>query len=212
MGIAERKEREKEQRRNDIIDAAERVFFEKGISAATMDDIAEEAELSKGTIYLYFKSKEDLYLAIHFRGLGILKKMFQEAERSCENGLDKVRAIGMAYYQFFKEQTDYYNALLYYESLDLDLRDTGSMAFECGAKGDDTLDILIEAIKTGIEDGSIRPDLDPGSTAAALWGQTSGVIQLVHTKGEHLKQCHGIDIDDLLGYSFDMMRRAMEYK
>ena len=56
MGIAERKEREKLQRRNDIIDAAERLFFQHGFETPTMDDVAREAELSKGTLYLYFKS------------------------------------------------------------------------------------------------------------------------------------------------------------
>ena len=60
MGIAERKEREKEHRRNTILDAAEEVFFSKGINLATMDEVAERAELSKGTLYLYFKNKEEL--------------------------------------------------------------------------------------------------------------------------------------------------------
>ena len=59
MGIAERKEREKLQRRKDIIDAAEKVFFYRGFESATMDEIAEKVELSKGTLYLYFKSKEE---------------------------------------------------------------------------------------------------------------------------------------------------------
>ncbi|MEO8168159.1 MAG: helix-turn-helix domain-containing protein, partial [bacterium] len=60
MGIIERKEREKEHRREDIIAAAQKIFFEKGLPSATMDEIAEAAELSKGTLYLYYKSKEDL--------------------------------------------------------------------------------------------------------------------------------------------------------
>ena len=67
MGIAERREREKDQRRNTILDAAEKVFFSQGINLATMDGVAEEAELSKGTLYLYFKSKEELFLGIACR-------------------------------------------------------------------------------------------------------------------------------------------------
>jgi AcrR family transcriptional regulator len=72
MGTAERREREKEERRNSILDAAEKVFFSKGVREATMDDIAEEAEVSKGTIYLYFGSKEEVYLGIDLRALKIL--------------------------------------------------------------------------------------------------------------------------------------------
>ena len=210
MGIAERKEREKEQRKNDIIDAAERMFFSKGIAATTMDDIAEEAELSKGTIYLYFKSKEDLYLAIHYRGLHILKTMFEETVQQCKTGLEKVYSIGMAYYRFYKEHTDYFNALLYYESRELNLNDIDSMAFQCDHKGVDALNVLIEAIKIGINDGSIRPDIDPAKTAAILWGQTSGLIQLVHLRGDHLHSCHKICKEELLHYSFELIRYSLE--
>jgi TetR/AcrR family transcriptional regulator len=55
MGIVERKEREKEHRKEEILDAAQKVFFERGLVTATMDEIAETAELSKGTLYLYYK-------------------------------------------------------------------------------------------------------------------------------------------------------------
>ncbi len=64
MGIEERKQREKEERYNVIVDAAETVIFSKGIEQATMEEIAREAELSKGTLYLYFRSKNELYTAI----------------------------------------------------------------------------------------------------------------------------------------------------
>ena len=56
MVTARRKEREKEQRRNEIVDAAEKLFFEKGYEGVSMDDVARDAELAKGTLYLYFKN------------------------------------------------------------------------------------------------------------------------------------------------------------
>jgi AcrR family transcriptional regulator len=72
MGIQERKEREKERRRQQIMVAAKRVFSEKGFSKATMEDIAQEAELSPGTLYLYFKNKEELYASLSLRILQYL--------------------------------------------------------------------------------------------------------------------------------------------
>ncbi len=72
MGIQERKEREKERRRQQIIVAAKRVFSEKGFSKSTMEDIATEAELSPGTLYLYFKNKEELYASLSLRILQYL--------------------------------------------------------------------------------------------------------------------------------------------
>ena len=67
MGIQERKQRERERRRQQIIVAAKRVFSEKGYSKSTMEDIAREAELSPGTLYLYFKNKDELYASLSLR-------------------------------------------------------------------------------------------------------------------------------------------------
>ncbi|MGH2569187.1 MAG: TetR/AcrR family transcriptional regulator, partial [Bacteroidota bacterium] len=99
MGIQERKEREKEHRREEILNAAQRVFFEKGLQTATMDEIAEVAELSKGTLYLYYKSKEDLYLAVMIRGLEILYNMFAQTTSTKEPTIVQLVKLGDAYYE-----------------------------------------------------------------------------------------------------------------
>jgi AcrR family transcriptional regulator len=94
MGIQERKEREKERRRQQIIVAAKRVFSEKGFSKSTMEDIASEAELSPGTLYLYFKNKEELYASLSLRILQYLNMRVEhvnkETELSPEQKLDKL--------------------------------------------------------------------------------------------------------------------------
>lgn len=72
MGIRERKKREKERRAQQIIVAAGRVFSRKGFNQAVINDIAREAELSIGTIYFYFKNKEELYVTLSLRILQYL--------------------------------------------------------------------------------------------------------------------------------------------
>jgi len=64
MTISDRKTREKEQRRNTILAAAEKLFARDGYTATSLDRVAEEVEISKGTIYLYFKNKEDLFFTL----------------------------------------------------------------------------------------------------------------------------------------------------
>lgn len=59
-----RKERERLAKRQGILKAARRVFAERGLHAATLDQIAEKAEFAKGTLYCYFKSKDDLFLSM----------------------------------------------------------------------------------------------------------------------------------------------------
>jgi AcrR family transcriptional regulator len=210
LGIQERKDREKEQRRLDILNAAEKVFFSKGVRNATMDDVAEAAELSKGTLYLYYKNREELYLAITLRALDLLKARFREAAEKIGTGLQKVFAIGETFYRFSYENPDYFNALSYYEFTDVRFDGAGSMAGQCSDCGQECLDILIDSIRIGQADGSVRPDMDPVSTALILWGQTTGVIQLMALKGEHLHLIHGLDIGGLVEKSFHMVRCALE--
>lgn len=80
MGIQERKEREKERRRQQIMVAAKRVFTQKGFSKTTMEDIATKAELSPGTLYLYFKNKDDLYASLSLRVLQYLNIRLSQLE------------------------------------------------------------------------------------------------------------------------------------
>jgi len=210
MGITERREREKEKRRNDIIDAAEHVFFTKGLENATMDDVAEHAELSKGTLYLYFKSKEDLYLAIHLRGNQILKKMFESAAKKHSIGIEKVRAIGRAYFVFYQKYPDYFHAMIYYESRNINFEDEDSIAQQCALVGKATLDILVNAIKHGIKDNSIRSSIDPTKTAISLWGQSTGIIQIIALKEVLIMPSYEITAEDIIDYTFDLIYHSLK--
>jgi AcrR family transcriptional regulator len=82
MGIKERKEREKKVRKMEILNAAKEVFLEKGFKTAKIEDIAKKAELSPGTIYLYFKSKDDLYASLN---LSVSKYLLNELEKISNN-------------------------------------------------------------------------------------------------------------------------------
>lgn len=209
MGITERKEREKEYRRNMILDAAEKLFFTKGINTATMDDVAEEAELSKGTLYLYFKNKDDLYHGIHLRGLKILKEMFENAVAAKDRGIDKVRAIGEAYYHFSQEYKDYFDAMMFYQGTEVDVHDPTANAYQCFQCGEEVMGIVARALQSGIEDGTIRADLDPVKTAYVLRGQTFGIIHTIARDGGHLKNMHGFNAEELILELFDLIRYAL---
>ena len=104
MGIQERKQRERERRRQQISVAAKRVFSERGFSKTTMEDIAREAELSPGTLYLYFKNKDELYASLSLRilqymniRLGDVKK-----EKGSSNPEQKIVSIKEALYDVYQ--------------------------------------------------------------------------------------------------------------
>jgi AcrR family transcriptional regulator len=184
MGIAERKEREKEQRRNDIIDAAEKIFFSKGIDNATMDEIAEQAELSKGTIYLYFKSKEELLFAIDLRAMKILMSLFKESISQDKSPVDNLLEIGRAYVRFSREYEHYFKTLLHFEGIESFNLKHDLHAELCNQE-EDPMSFLIEMLRLGVEDGTIRSDISPNILAHCLWSQTTGILKLTKVKDLH---------------------------
>jgi len=72
MGLKERRAKEKEARRNQILDAARALLFEKGLQATSINQIAKQAELGVGTIYIYYRSKEEIFAELQEEGLEIL--------------------------------------------------------------------------------------------------------------------------------------------
>lgn len=93
MPIHERQIRDRERRRQQIIAASKRVFVSKGVSKATIKDIAEEAELSPGTLYIYFKNKDELYASLSIRLLKHLNLRLQRVKEKKEMPLDqRIRA------------------------------------------------------------------------------------------------------------------------
>ena len=214
MGITERKAREKEQRRNAIIDAAEKIFFSGEMDTATMDDIAEAAELSKGTLYLYFKGKEDLYLAITRRGLDILIDMFSKAVKKKKYGIQKIYAIGKAYYSFSIKHPDYFNAMTNFLAHCQEFDKYAPTAMECALAGDKPLIIVRDSLIRGIEDGTIRSDINPSETAIILMGQSNGLIQILSKNLEHFKNMHPQfnlkSAENIIDHAYNLIRRSLE--
>ena len=176
MGIAERRQREKEQRRADIVNAAERLFFSGSYEDVTMDDIAREVELNKATLYLYFKSKEALYATIVLRGIMILKEKYLECFQKEASGLVKVALMGQAYYQFAQEYPEYLRLIHFYGSERFSKENPYTA--EIGKGYGACRSILREAIQEGIDDGTIRADLDPFLTSMYLMISFMGILSM----------------------------------
>lgn len=210
MGIAERKEREKQRRRNDIIDAAEQVFFEKGIQKATMDEVAEKAELSKGTLYLYFGSKEELHLAIKLRASGLVEEMFKKVIDEDVPGIENIYNIGRAYVDFAKKHPDYFRAIMHFEGKDIDPEMMKDPEIKKHIEEDNPLKLLTAVIDKGKADGSVRTDIPSEVMAMNLWGMTNGVMQLLASRWEVLMHIENpVGDEKIIEAMFELIRNGI---
>ena len=209
MSIEERQREEKEQRRQSIIDAAERALRDKDVEALTMSDVASQARLSRSLMYVYFEDLDDIVLAVTLRGLQGLHDGFVEAAAAHEIGLKKIRAIGQAYVRFAREEPVYFDLVARFEARATDPEDAASYEAQCLAASDRVMQSMTDAIRAGIEDGSIRPSLDPMQTAITLWGYTHGLIQLAAHKGGMFAHRHDIEADELVENGLDFAGVAL---
>lgn len=209
MGIPERKEREKEHRREEIIDAAQRVFFQKGLTVATMDEIAEAAELSKGTLYLYYKSKEDLYLAVMLRGMDILYEMFIAVLSGSRTTIEILANLGEAYYDFFRQHRNYYRMLHFFENPQFHKQVSEEMLQSCAGHNQKVWLIAIDVIKRGIDEGVIRHDIDPKEAAVILWASSNGLMRQMDREDNYWRDVMGVDLEASLRRARAMLLEAM---
>lgn len=209
LGVSERKAKEKEIRRNDIIDAAEEVFFSKGYDVATMDDVSKKAEFSKRTVYVYFNSKEQLYFEIMVRGYRILIEMIDVAfvEAKNKNALEKIKLIANTLYQFNVAYPNYFYAIMSYENGEKDFVDGISDASreECYALGEKLFDYLTSSLADGIEEGVIRSEIDIKNTAIILWSCTMGLFSTLIKKRNYIEHYHKRDSEQLLLEGLNML-------
>jgi len=163
-----------EERKYQILNAAEQVFSRKGFDEARMDDIAEQTGLSKGTLYLYFKSKEDLVIAILDR---VFRGVFEQLEARKSNELSATEAI----WRFTDKAARDYQRMLHimpiaYEFLALAFRNT-IVQKALKQYFNFYMDALVPIIQRGIDSGEFR-QVDANEVALAAGAIFEGTILL----------------------------------
>lgn len=198
MSIQDRKEREKEHRREEIVRAATKVFFERGLQSATMDEIAEVAEVSKGTLYLYYKSKEDLYLAVMNIGIDLLYDMFSRTIADSPSTIETLRRFGTTYYEFFQQHRNYYRMFHFFQNPAMHKQVSPEMREICRLHNQRLWDVVITVLHRGIQEGLLRKDIAPPEMAVILWSAANAVMMQIDYQRDHWKQTLGVDLEQVL--------------
>jgi AcrR family transcriptional regulator len=182
MGIQERKERERERRRQQIIVAAKKVFSEKGFNKATMDDIASEAELSPGTLYLYFKNKEELYASLSLRILQYLHIRVEHVKD--ERGLDpeqKLDAMIEAMYDVYEFDPLVIINMFHLQSSDTLKNLSAQLLNEIKDLSRRSIGGIAQIFEEGIRAG-VFIDKHPVALSDIFWSLFSGVVLWTNSK------------------------------
>ncbi len=208
MGTAERKEREKEKRRNDIIDAAEQIFFTQGIEHATMDEVAGKAELSKGTLYLYFQSKEDLQFAICARGADVMNQRMRTVILPERTGYENLLAIGEETIRYAREYPDHFQTFLHFQSVDIEKANIGQEQYQRYMREETPMAIVEQCVAQGIMDRSLRQDIPLEILSSTLWSQMIGILIVAHKKAD-VYEMYGVTEEQVLKTHFEILTNGL---
>ncbi|GBC60826.1 TetR/AcrR family transcriptional regulator [Desulfonema ishimotonii] len=209
MGIQERKQRERERRRQQIMIAAKRVFSVKGFSKTTMDDIAKEAELSPGTLYLYFKNKDELFSSLSIRVLQYLNIRLEHVINSSKpNSVEeKVGALKEAMYDVYKFDSMMLVNMFHLQSSDTVRNLSPQLLENIRELSHNSLGIMSQIFEEGIQAG-IFFDMPPMTYADIIWSTFSGIVLWEESKRvfTHDKSY----VEQALDTAFEIFRRGIK--
>ncbi|MCB1167819.1 MAG: TetR/AcrR family transcriptional regulator [Leptospiraceae bacterium] len=155
MAVKERKSRIK--KKQEILESARKLIEQKGYEDITMEDIAATVSLSRPALYLYFKNKAEIYLALVTRGLQELNEGYDRALSRLEgvDPVDTLKAAGIVFFEFYGRNHAYFD-LLVTKRADL-VRESGvDLVEEFERAGRGAVQPIARAYESGVDSGHFR--------------------------------------------------------
>jgi len=175
-----RRERETLERRDAILAAARDLFFEHGIHRTTVEEVAARAEVAKGTVYLYFESKETILAHLLLEGLDALGESLQEAfgEPASLTAELRLRRLAAAYLEFFQNENEYFRLMMAFDRGQFQESVTHEVYQQILTRSVRGLRWVVRAIEQGIAQGEFRPG-EARSSAGMYWAALNGALVII---------------------------------
>jgi len=181
MGVKERREREKSETRDKILDAARELFFTEGYEGVSMRKVAEKIEYSPTAIYVHFADKEELFRELCHQDYAALAQVFQSSVISTDP-VERLKQIGAIYVDFGTRYPNHYKFMFMTTHPAQELDDA-----DCDVHGNpekDAYAFLRWAVQQAVDAGCFREGLrDAELISQTLWASVHGVISLEIAKG-----------------------------
>ncbi|MGH7812535.1 MAG: TetR/AcrR family transcriptional regulator [Candidatus Binataceae bacterium] len=206
MSVKERQSRERGARRNSILAAAARVFARHGLEGATIEMVAHEAEVAVGTIYLYFASRDDLFLSLVAEHANVLRARYLEIFARRLDPRAELRAIAQAYLDYLNEARELF--LSQHSAGFTRLRKRLRRAAEVRdfqrvmELGQEIFGLWERTIRRAFEAGAIANSMGPRKTAAVIWATLNGAFMLMGDGG-FFRGVTGLDPADFADEALD---------
>lgn len=206
-----RKELEIERKKEEIIKAAEDLFFTIGFDGTSMDEISKNSEFSKRTVYKYFFSKEELYATIAYRGLCVLKDLIENELNSSTNISEAMHKMSKSLMKLHKSNKNYPRAISGLLSIISRSSSDGIYLKKCIETLNGIFDLLKEILRRGIKDGSIKKDIDINKTVYSIQMIFAGIYSINKNIFKFVKiKEDDITFEEIFEYNFNLIIMAIK--
>jgi AcrR family transcriptional regulator len=178
VGLEERRKREKENRKAAILRAARKLFFEKGFKPVTVESIAQKAELSKGSIYLYFNSKEEIYTQILLSDIDKFHKNVADLFQTGETASDLLGELARIYINFFLADKELFRILMTFMLHTEHMNLPEELTRHIVKTTNKTVSIIEKIFQYGIDRGEFPTAMNIRLNRDVVWGLLNGIISL----------------------------------
>lgn len=177
--MPELKESKKKLKAQRILDCAEAIMVREGLDALNMDTLAADAGMAKGTLYLYFNSKEDVIGHLTVRARKTLMDAFSTEIAKHEDPLDQIRAIFWANFNYYKTNKLHHDLNAFYD-INKHLDDTEALK----RMGMVFQQFIVSVIEKAKVKKRIKAHINEQELSFMMWGMSFGMLQLMDTKRE----------------------------
>jgi len=210
MGIVERRLRDKERRIKEIVTSARQLFLSKGYLSTTMLDIAERAELSRRTIYLYFKSKEEISFTLILESFSTILTELTNAAESDADGAAQLIAMKERYIDLYKNDFDQFYFTLFFDYKLTIESFSDDEARECIQIVQDICSLFVAVLKKGNSDGSLNVTGELRTVAFTLMTIIHSTMQKVASRRELIDEILDYKELDLIENMFQILFSSLK--
>jgi AcrR family transcriptional regulator len=200
------RDQKKAESRRRILEAARDVFFRDGFMRANLDEMAEKAGVAKGTLYRYFESKADLYVAVLADNLELFLDRMEEAARPRESALERVRSIGRFYFAHWLEHPDYFQIFWAIDNESVIGELPREVIEKIASFWEENLKVLNGVLEDGVRTGEFVP-CDTWEIANVLWSIANSLIESDSTKAR--RQIRRRPLEPLYQHAIDTVVRGI---
>lgn len=192
MSSEERRKKEKENRKNSILKAARKLFFERGFKSVTVDLIAAKAEVSKGSIYLYFDSKEEIYTQILISANIERHKEVENFAKQEGTASELLLRFASDYVNFFLDNNELFRILMTFMLHADNMNLTDDQNTQLIHTTNENIRTISEILQKGLTSGEFVSNIDIRQIQNAIWGLLNGIISLYIYTGAPEKRAERI--------------------